>query len=330
MHFDKVAQAGVSNNLRHMHRLIHNDRNTDIDLERTKISNICITPYIKEVNGVICDISKMNIVSGDVVKPITRENYFKNRLKIEKLEYQHYKDRKSELYCYNRKDVKTLVNVVVTLPQELISQHDKDMFFESTVSFLSERYGSKNIITAVRHLDENKLGKEHIHVCMIPACTINHTKLMAKKNHIKEMENYTEKISANDVLSNHDIRTLHSDFQKYIDKTGLNCKVITKSEGSGKTLNLSVEQLKEITKVTGITIDKAITIDEFIGMLSRHHEIKIVDSKLRERISSLEKENTALKEKIKTLENQHSWNRTQEHSWGHRDNGWSKEVERTW
>ena len=333
MHFEKVCESGVSNSMRHMHRLIKNDKNKDIDLTRTKKSNLCITPYIKVVNGEICDISKMKINSSDVVKPITRVNYFKNRAKIKKLEFQHYKDRKSELYCYNRKDVKTLINAVVTVPQELKSKIDIDKFFESTVSFLSERYGSENIISAIRHFDENALGREHIHVSFIPVCEIDKDKLMSKKNHVKEMETYKEKISANDVLSNRDIRTLHTDYQKYIDGTGLKCRVLTKAEGSGKSISLSVDQLKEITRVTGITIDKPITIDEVIGMLEHNRTIKIYDSNLKEKILSLEKENAELKEKIKTFENQHSWHRSQEHSsWGHKTTGWSreKEFEKTW
>lgn len=333
MHFDKVQQSGVSNNLRHMHRLIQNDKNTDIDLDRTKTSNLCITPYIREVNGEICDVSKMNISPSDVVKPITRENYFTNRLKIEKLEYQHYKDRKDELYCYNRKDVKTLINAVVTLPKELTSQEDIDRFWDCTVSFLSERYGSRNIISAIRHFDESKIGREHIHVSFIPSCKIDKVKLMSKKNHVKDMERYEEKISANDRLSNRDIKTLHSDFQKYIDGTGLKCKVVTKLEGSGKSINLSVEQLKELTKVTGITIDKPITMDEFIAMVTQNRDITIYDSKLKERIESLERENSELKERIKSLENHHIWQKSHEQSsWGNRNNGWSKEkeVERSW
>ncbi len=343
MHFDKVPQSAVPNGGRHVHRLIKNDKNTDIDIERTKKFNLCITPYIKEVNGEICDITKVKIDSGDEVKPITRENYFDNRAKIQKLEYQHYKDRKSELYCYNRSDVKTLVNVVVTVPKELTRQEDIDLFFDKTVSFIEERYGSENLICAVRNFDEKEIGREHIHVSFIPACEIDHEKLMSKKNHVKDMEKYKEKISANDVLTKRDMRTVHKDFQKYLDNAGLKCKVVTKPEGSGKSINLSVEQLKEITEKTGITINKPITIEEFAEMVSHNREIEIVDRKLQEKVEKLEKENSALREKVKSLEKQlehqqnHSWQRTQEQTskWSHdRNSGWGTsretEVERKW
>lgn len=341
MHYEKAPQSAVSNNGRHAHRLIQNDKNTDIDIERTQKNNLCITPYIKEVNGKICDITKVDIDTGDVVTPITRDNYFEHRAEIQKLEYQHYKDRKSELYCYNRKDVNTMVNVVVTLPKELTSENDIDLFFDKTVSFISERYGSENLISAVRHADEKEIGREHIHVSFIPACEIDHEKLIAKKNHVKAMEDYKEKISANDVITKRDIQTVHRDFQKYIDDAGLKCKVVTKLEGSGKSINLSVEQLKEITNKTGITIDKPITIDDFVEMVTRNREIEIVDSKLKAKVEELEKENSALREKVqsleKQLEHQHTWQRSQEppSSWGHdRNNGWGAsretEVERKW
>ena len=312
MHIEKSKQSAAANIIRHAHRLIANDRNPDIDIERTKIANLCITPYIKEVNGEICDVTTVVIKDDDVVNPITRENYFTNRSLIQKLEYKHYKARKSEVFCYNRSDINTLINFVITCPSQLTSENDIDKFFDSTVSFLSQRYGSSNLISAVRHFDENEIGREHLHISLIPICPIDKEELLSKRNHVKAMENYDEKISANDVITRHDIKTLHRDFQKYIDSTGLKCSLVTKPEGSGKSINLSVEQLKEITSKTGITIDKPITIEEFANMLSINREIKIVDAKLKEKIKKLEKENSQLQEKVKALEKQveHQQSRT--------------------
>ncbi len=340
MHFEKSTHAAASSIGRHVHRLLKNDKNTDIDIARTKKFNLCITPYIKEVNGVICDISKMNIHPSDEVKPITRDNYFENRALIQKLEYQHYKDRKSELFCYNRKDIKTLVNAVITLPQELTDSKDIDKFFSQTVSFFSERYGSENLISAVRNFDESNHGREHIHVSFIPAFKIDYEKLMKKKNHVKAMENFKEKISAYDVISDYDIKTVHNDFQEYIDRSGLKCCVTNKPVGLGKSINLSVAQLKELTQKTGITLNKSITLEEFAGMISHNRDIEIIDSSLKEKVANLEKENIALHEKVKTLEKQlelqhsHSFRESQS-SWGHsRNNGWTSsrelEVDRRW
>ncbi len=317
MHYDKSAESAVSNVGRHAHRLIQNDRNKDIDIGRSRTSNLCITPYIKEVNGKICDVTKTAIKDGDIVKSITRDNYFDNRALIQKLEYQHYKNRKDELYCYNRKDVNTLVNIAVTLPRELTTKEDIDKFFDCTVSFLSDRYGSENLVSAVRHFDERQIGREHLHYSFIPACVINKQKLLSKKNHVKAMEHYDEKISANDVLTKYDMRTVHKDFQRYLDSVGLKCQVVTKPEGSGKPINLSIEQLKEITDKTGITIDKPMAIDEFINIVTFNRDIKIVDSKLKSKVITLEKENKELQDKIKSLEKQleqqhsHTWQRPQ-------------------
>lgn len=343
MHYEKSTHSAASNVLRHVHRLIQNDKNKDIDLERTKTSNQCLTPYIAVVNGEIVDITKTTIKDGDIVTSLPRDKYFTNRKLIQKLEYQHYLDRKNELYCYSRKDLKTLVNIVITLPREITTQSDRDAFFSACGTFLSNRYGSNNLISMVTNADEMKIGREHLHCSLIPACPIDKEKLMAKKNHVKAMEQYSERICANSVITKRDMRTVHRDFQKYLDDVGLKCKVVNKAEGEGKRLILSVEQLKEISRKTGIVLNKPITLVEFAEMVTRNRDIEIVDSKVKERLKELEKENLSLREKISSLEKHiehqqnHSWQRTHERSgsWGHeRNNGWGssteKEFEQTW
>ncbi len=318
MHVEKYPDSAVSNQQRHNNRLIINDKNSDIDIKKTQQFNYSLTPYIKD---------------------IPREQYFDRRAEIKKREYDYYKQRKSEVYCYNRADIKTMAGYVVTLPNEINNQIDEERFFKATVDFFSNRYGAENIISATVHKDESKLGSPHMHLDFMPICKIDHDKLMAKKNHCKAMENYQEKISANDVLTKRDLQTLHTDLQRYLDSNGIKGRVLVNPEGDGKTVNLSVAQLKEITKKTGIVIDKPMTIEQFSKMLVEQQNIKIVDHKLEQKIQQLEKENAQLQEQVKALEKQiehqkeHTWGHTNE--WGH-NNGWGhtidqeQEVTHTW
>ena len=67
--------------------------------------------------------------------------------------YEYYRQRKSELYCYNRTDVKVMAGWIVTAPKDL-PMSEMENFFRVTYEFLAERYGEKNCVQAVVHNDE--------------------------------------------------------------------------------------------------------------------------------------------------------------------------------
>ena len=73
--------------------------------------------------------------------------------------YEYYRQRKSELYCYNRTDVKVMAGWIVTAPKDL-PMSEMENFFRVTYEFLAERYGEKNCVQAVVHNDEG--GQPHI------------------------------------------------------------------------------------------------------------------------------------------------------------------------
>ena len=68
-------------------------------------------------------------------------------------EYDYFLQRKSELYCYNRDDVKVMAGWVVTAPQDLDPERYDD-FFCATYDFLENRYGKENVVQAIVHDDE--------------------------------------------------------------------------------------------------------------------------------------------------------------------------------
>ena len=133
-----------------------------------------------------------------------------------------FKQRKSELYCYNRPDVKVLAGWVVTAPKDL-SEADYDMFFQSSFQFLSNRYGIENVIQATVHNDES--GQPHLHFLFIPVAP--------------DKKHGGEKICANDVLNKKELRNFHPDLQRHLKNDGIDAKVmtgITKAQGGNKTV----------------------------------------------------------------------------------------------
>lgn len=102
----KFSAGAVRNQLRHNRRTIEHSSNRDIDPER---------------------LEHDYVLSPD--RGMT--------------EYDYFLQRKSELYCYNRDDVKVMVGWIVTAPQDLDPARYDD-FFCASYDFLENRYGKEN------------------------------------------------------------------------------------------------------------------------------------------------------------------------------------------
>lgn len=185
---DKYEISAVVNQLRHNERSVRTPSNKDIDKERTALNYI---------------------LSPD--RGMTSYDYFKQR--------------KSELYCYNRRDVKVLAGWVVTAPKDLAVSLQKD-FFQESYNFLEERYHKENVVSAAVHMDES--GMPHLHFYFIPA--------------VEDLKHGGEKICANDVLNPKELRNFHPDLQRYLKKQGIDAKVINGATAGG---NWTVKELKQ-------------------------------------------------------------------------------------
>lgn len=121
--------------------------------------------------------------------------------------YSFYLERKSQLYCFGRADVKTVVGWVVTAPRDLpAKQHQR--FFQEVYLFLENRYGLENTILAVVHQDESQ---PHLHFLFIPA--------------VPDLKRGGEKICANDVITRTEIRDFHPALKKHLVSVGVNARV---------------------------------------------------------------------------------------------------------
>lgn len=169
----KFESGIVCAQLRHNSRAVQNPSNPDIDPERSN-QNYSTLPS----------------------RPVS--------------DYDYFLQRKSELYCYHRKDVKVAAAWIVTAPMELPANQER-RFFEETTEFLKNRYGAENAIQAVVHKDEG--GRPHLHYVFIPV--------------VPDPKHGGEKICANNVINPAELRSFHPALQKHLTDAGFNCKVLT-------------------------------------------------------------------------------------------------------
>lgn len=190
----KFSMGAALNQLRHNERLVANPSNPDIDPDRRGQNYSLLCP--REISS-----------------------------------YDYFLKRKSELYCYNRADVKVLASWVVTAPIDL-PQNQEKIFFEKVSDFLCNRYGPRNTIQSIVHCDEG--GRPHLHYTFIPVT--------------KDEKHGGEKICANDILSPQEMRSFHPALQKFLLESGIDCHVmtgITKEIGG----SISVDALKKAEKI---------------------------------------------------------------------------------
>lgn len=199
----KFTQSAVVNMLRHNSRTINEPSNKDIDPAKVGL-NYSLSPYRGESD------------------------------------YDYFMKRKSELYCYNRGDVKVMAGWVVTAPKDL-NKDQYDTFFKLSYEFLENRYGKENVIQAIVHNDES--GQPHLHFNFIPV--------------VKDKKHGGEKICCNDVLHRKELRSFHPDLNNYLKENGVNCSImtgITQKQGGNKTVReLKLERELERERKIEIT-----------------------------------------------------------------------------
>lgn len=199
-HVEKFTHGAVFNQIRHIDRTVFRSKNKDIDKERLK-DCYSLTPD-RDINA-----------------------------------WDYYKERKKDLHCLKRDDVKTLIGWIVTAPIDC-PKDKEDLFFQNVFNFLITRYGEKNCISCTVHKDES--GASHLHYLTIPV--------------IEDKKRGGEKICCKSVLNKREMRNFHPQLQRHLlnnDCPGTVFTGITKKLGKAYT----VEQLKALRE-HGITIDK--------------------------------------------------------------------------
>lgn len=171
----------------------------------------------------------------DIDPKRTHENYsfiHDNRTALERLE-----QRLSEVKVQNRKDVNVLCSWVITKPFD-VSEEREEVFFKECYRFLTEKYGSRNVITADVHEDEST---PHLHFTFVPTVANNR-----KYKDPNKKPRYTEKVCADELITREHLKTFHSELQQWFIDKGMEW---AKSVSTGTTTyNKSIAELKQRTE----------------------------------------------------------------------------------
>ena len=122
--------------------------------------------------------------------------------------YSFYKERKSQLYCFGRDNLKTLAGWVLTAPNDLSSEQQQAFFRESYL-FMESRYGRNNTVLATVHNDESR---PHLHFLFIPV--------------VPDLKRGGEKVCANDLITRTELRDFHPALQKHLRAVGVRANIL--------------------------------------------------------------------------------------------------------
>lgn len=141
--------------------------------------------------------------------------------------WNNYCHRMSQVFCRNRADINTLVQIAVTLPADVNPlQHEK--FFQSVTTYYQNYFGAENVISAIVHLDETT---PHLHIKAIP---VYHN---TKKDR--------DQVSFDVKCPRKFYKTMHSELEEWVSQEmGYHCGIQNEATREG---NKSIKQLKALT-----------------------------------------------------------------------------------
>lgn len=174
--------------------------------------------------------------------------------------FENYDNRMSELYVLNRKDVNTLVEIVITKPKD-VSEEEQKAFFEGCLENVKGYFGDKNVISAAVHLDETT---PHIHLKAIPVYF----------NEKKQRE----QVSFDKVVKRDFYQHFHEKLDKDLEKKlGHKVSVITNETLDNKTTKqLKLETQKKLNENIKLLKQQQQKIkEENQALIDKRKEIKV-------------------------------------------------------
>ena len=247
-------------------------------MELTKFSTGCeILAHIKHDMRQIPEGKSYGNESVDT--ELSKTNYsLIDRGKIATEVNQYRKNFEKKCFKYNRKNLVHSVELVIQCPSDCPQEQHKE-FFQTAFDWYCDKYlpaGKDCVFVAEVHMDEHKfittfengkevqkdISKDHLHIMYVPA-------VPAGEKHPE----FKYRLSADQLTKRAVLKAMHPSLQKELDEKGIQGTVYRKKSGDGKTIGLSVKQLKKITEKYGITIDHSITVDELAQIMKTNIEL---------------------------------------------------------
>ena len=222
---------------------------------------------------------------------------------------QYRKDFEKECFKYNRKNLVHSVELVIQCPSDC-PQEQHEAFFQTSFDWYCKNYlpaGKDCVFVAEVHRDEHKfittfengkevqkdISKEHLHIMYVPA-------VPAGEKHPE----FKYRLNADQLTKRAVLRDMHPSLQKELEEKGIQGTVYSKKNSDGKTIGLSVKQLKEITEKYGITIDHSITVDELAQIMTKNVELTNKVDTLSATVSEQKKDITELSNHLNVKDRQ--------------------------
>ena len=210
---------------------------------------------------------------------------------ISQVQYIH--KRTQNVRVLNRADVKIMCSCVVTLPNFKINndaykiddEQAERLFFERCYTFLEQRFGGeKNVISSYVHRDETT---PHMHFAFIPI--------------VPDKKRGGEKVSAKEVVTRVNLRTLHTDLEEHLASYGdVRYEILNAETRDG---NKTIAELKSEQRIEKINeLDSKI---DDLNLIKNHLEQQIelipTSKKLIEQNESLNEINVQQQSQIELL-----------------------------
>lgn len=242
---------------------------------------------------------------------------------------KYRKELMEEVFHYNRKNIVLCNEVICTLPEDCSPEQEK-LFFGESYKYICSTLpmGEKAVLLAEVHCDEGKVlrdgvtvveGAKHLHVMYVPAVPdLKH-------------EGYEFRLCSDELTKRSVLKEWHPNYQKWLDEAGVHATVAS-GVTSGK--GMSVKSLKELSKVTGLSLEQIRELEQEKKHLKQKlldKEIESVQMKSQFEHSILEKDKELelahgriqeLEAKLKTLAIERN---SPEHAWG--NSSWGNDLD---
>lgn len=233
--------------------------------------------------------------NASIDRTLSKNNYnlLEGRCQTAKEANEYRKSLEKEIFKYNRKNLVHAIEVVVQCPSDCLPEQKK-AFFKETYRYICSTLpmGERCVFVAQVHCDEkhysptgDMVSKDHLHVMYVPAVKDN------------KHDGYEYRLCADQLTKRARLKEFHPGLQKHLNDAGITATVYHKKDGNEKTISLSVSQLKQLTKATGITLDHSLTIEELAKIINANIEKE-------KQIVSLNEELATIKEKIRTIDHE--------------------------
>lgn len=179
-----------------------------------------------------------------------------------------------------RKDAVYMLNFCITPSGDILKDKEKTIeFLTNSHEYISNKYGEKNVVSSVIHLDETT---PHLHMSVIP---LDEGRLNARK-----------------LTERNELRTLHAEHMR---QAQLKFPQFGFAKGNGKTKGMSMEDYKRMKqKEEDLNTKEAAIKKKTIDVNSWIRKIKKKNTEQAQKSAELEQKSTVLDAYAKNLKNQ--------------------------